>query len=59
MWYYKTVKGSLFRTYIITDTGKFIKLSIDSLTKCKGYFLIKFRGMTWDLLRIMKIKDND
>lgn len=58
MWYYKTVKGILCKTYIITDTGEFIRLTIASPNKCKGYFLIKIRGATWDLIRILEIKDD-
>ena len=59
MWYYKTVRGDLVRTYILTDTGEFIRLTIDSQTECKGYFLIKIRGKSWDLLRLLEIKDDD
>lgn len=59
MWYYKTVKGILVNNYILTDTGKYIWLNKDESFTCNGYFLIKFKGETWDLLRILEIKDDD
>lgn len=58
MWKLKTVKGFLNKDYIITEDGKYMKLVKDSLVKRKGYFLVKRRGIAWDLLRILKIKDD-
>lgn len=59
MWKVKTVKGLLNKNYIMTEDGKYIRLTKDSLYKCKGYFLIEHRGITWNLLRIFEIKDDD
>ena len=59
MWKVKTVKGLLNKNYIMTEDGKYMNLVKDSLYKCKGYFLVERRGIVWNLLRILEIKDDD
>lgn len=54
MWHIKTVKGCLYKKYITTNTGKSIKVDTFSKYPFYGYFLIKFKGVSWELLRIMK-----
>ena len=53
---YKTVKGYLVNDHIILD-NKTLWLTKDSKRKCNGYFLVKWIGFKYDLLRLMEEKE--
>ena len=53
---YKTVKGYLVNDHIIVD-NKTLWLTKDSKKKCNGYFLVKWLGFKYDLLRVMEEKE--
>lgn len=53
---YKTVKGYLVSDHIILD-NKTLWLTKDSKRKCNGYFLVKWLGFKYDLLRVMEEKE--
>ena len=53
---YKTVKGFLANDHIIVD-NKTLWLTKNSKMECKGYFLVKWLGFKYDLLRVMEEKE--
>ena len=53
---YETVKGYLVNDHIVLD-NKTLWLTKDSKGKCKGYFLVKWLGLKYDLLRVMELRE--
>lgn len=53
---YETVKGYLVNDHIVLD-NKTLWLTKDSKGKCKGYFLVKWLGFKYDLLRVMELRE--
>lgn len=53
---FKTVKGLIVNDHVIVD-NKTLWLTKDSKLSCNGYFMLKWLGFKYELLRVMRIKD--
>lgn len=53
---FETVKGFLFNDHINVN-DKILWLTKDSKCSCNGYFLLKWLGVEYELLKVFEIKD--